>query len=69
VAAAPISEREARRRIPPLLKGYLRAGAVVCGEPAFDVEFGTADVLVLLETAHMTARYQQHYLADERQSV
>lgn len=64
-----LNERELRRRIPPLLKGYLRAGAVVCGEPAFDVEFGTADVLVLLETAQMTARYQQHYLTEERQGV
>ena len=54
-------EREVRRRIPPLLKGYLRAGAVVCGEPAFDAEFGTADVLVLLEMEKLTARYQQHY--------
>jgi putative hemolysin len=69
VDAAPFSEREVRRRIPSLLKGYLRAGAVVCGEPAFDVEFGTADVLVLLETAHMAARYQQHYLTEERQDV
>jgi L-ornithine Nalpha-acyltransferase len=69
IEPANFDERELRRRIPPLLKGYLRAGAVVCGEPAFDVEFGTADVLVLLEATQMSARYQQHYLAEERQGV
>lgn len=66
-ALPPFDERAARRRIPPLLKGYLRAGAVVCGAPALDAAFGTADVLMLLETAQMTTRYQQHYLTPERQ--
>ena len=57
-----IDERAARRALPPLLKGYLRAGAAVCGAPAFDAEFGTADLFVLLETSQMAGRYQQHYL-------
>ncbi len=61
--AQTIDERAVRRALPPLLKGYLRAGALICGAPAFDVEFGTADLFVLLETRQMTARYQQHYLA------
>ena len=30
--------------IPPLIRGYLRLGASVCGEPAWDADFGTADL-------------------------
>ncbi len=48
-------------KLSPILKGYLRAGAVVCGAPAYDAEFGTADVLMLMEMGMMTRRYQRHY--------
>jgi putative hemolysin len=64
--AAPLDTRAARRQLPPLLKGYLRTGAVVCGAPAFDAEFGTADVLMLMQLQQMAARYQQHYGVEER---
>jgi len=43
--------------IPTLIRGYLRLGAFVCGEPAWDGEFKSADVLLLLPVAHMNARY------------
>ena len=33
---------------PALLKGYLRIGAKVCGKPAWDPDFNTADFLTLL---------------------
>jgi L-ornithine Nalpha-acyltransferase len=54
-------KRLVRRALPPILKGYLRAGALVCGPPAFDAEFGTTDLFVLLQAERMTVRYQQHY--------
>jgi putative hemolysin len=54
--------RAMSRRLSPVMKGYLRAGAVICGAPAFDAEFGTADVLVLLEMEKLTARYKNHYV-------
>ncbi len=53
--------REISRQLPPVMKGYLRAGAMICSPPAFDAEFGTADVLVLLEMEKLTARYQNHW--------
>jgi len=46
-----------------LLKGYLRAGAYVCGEPAWDRDFGTADLLVLLPLDRVTDRYASHFLS------
>jgi putative hemolysin len=47
---------------PALIKGYLRAGAVVCGEPAWDPDFNTADFLMLLPTQMISARYAKHFV-------
>jgi putative hemolysin len=51
-------------RVPALLKGYLRAGAWVCGEPAWDPEFRTADLLVLLPLERVEDRYARHFLRE-----
>lgn len=48
--------------IPPLLKGYLRLGAYICGEPALDFIFNTADLLILLPMSRMSGRYAKHFL-------
>ena len=48
--------------VPPLIKGYLRAGAWVCGEPAWDPYFNSADLLLLLPMARLAARYQKHFM-------
>ncbi|MCX7179371.1 MAG: GNAT family N-acetyltransferase [Proteobacteria bacterium] len=52
----------ATAEVPPLIKGYLRAGAWVCGEPAWDPDFNTADLLLLLPMANINARYQRHFV-------
>jgi putative hemolysin len=51
---------------PALIKGYLRLGAYVCGEPAWDPDFNTADLPMLLPIAKINARYAKHFLKDER---
>lgn len=43
--------------IPPLLRGYLRLGARICGEPAHDPEFGVADFPALLAKSDADTRY------------
>jgi putative hemolysin len=48
--------------MPPLLKAYIRLGAKVCGEPCWDPEFNTADLLVVLDTANLQRRYVRRYL-------
>jgi len=53
--------RDVLKKIPPLLKGYIRVGAVICGEPALDAEFGTTDFFILLSTDQISDRYQNHY--------
>ena len=47
--------------VPPLIKGYLRLGAWVCGAPAWDPDFNVADLLVPLPVARLDARYASHY--------
>lgn len=48
--------------LPPLLKGYLRLGAQVCGEPAWDGDFDTADLLMMLPLAQTNPRYVERLL-------
>jgi len=49
-----------RPAMPPLVKGYLNIGAQICGEPAWDPDFNTADLPVLLSVSNMTQRYRRH---------
>ena len=51
--------------MPPLIKGYLRAGAYVCGEPAWDPDFNTADLPILLSMSQLNCRYCQHFAKGE----
>ncbi len=50
--------------LPPLIKGYVRAGAYICGAPAWDPDFNTADLLMMLPMARITTRYARHFLKD-----
>ncbi len=51
--------------LPPLLRGYLRLGAWVCGPPAHDPDFGVADFFVLLGLDHMDDRYVRFFLGGD----
>jgi L-ornithine Nalpha-acyltransferase len=48
-------------RLPSLMKGYLRLGALVCGPPALDREFGTADFFLLLDISRMEREYLHRF--------
>lgn len=47
---------------PALVKGYLRLGAYICGDPAWDPDFNTADLLVMLPMSRINNRYAEHFL-------
>ena len=51
--------------LPPLIKGYLRAGAFVGDGAVVDPEFNTTDVAIIVKTDMITDKYYRHY---ERQS-
>lgn len=44
---------------PTLIKGYLRCGARLLGAPAWDPDFGAADLPLLVRTADLPARYRR----------
>ena len=50
-----------KAQLPPLVKGYLRAGAWICGEPALDTEFNCADFFMLLPLERIESRYARHF--------
>lgn len=47
---------------PALIKGYLRLGAKVLGAPAWDPDFNTADLPMMMRIADMPPRYRKHFL-------
>ena len=54
-------EAAARAQVPALVKGYVRSGAWLCGEPAWDPDFESADLFLLLPLANLDSRYAKHY--------
>jgi len=59
-----IDVRRAWRELPPLIKGYLRAGAYVGDGAVIDPRFGTIDVLVVLPVTTISPRYIRYFGAD-----
>ncbi|WP_019901077.1 GNAT family N-acetyltransferase [Salinispora arenicola] len=62
LAATAVGGTVARALLPPLLRGYLRLGAWVCGEPAYDPDFGVVDFYLLFSLDRMNPRYLRHFL-------
>jgi putative hemolysin len=47
---------------PALIKGYLRLGAKVLGPPAWDPDFNSADLPMMMRIADLPSRYRKHFL-------
>lgn len=47
---------------PALIKGYLRLGSRVLGPPAWDPDFNSADLPLMMRLADLPARYRKHFL-------
>lgn len=47
---------------PALIKGYLRCGAKLMGPPAWDPDFQTADLPLLLRLEDLPPRHRRHFL-------
>lgn len=66
--ATPAAEADPRRTfasLPPLLKGYLRAGAWVGDGAVVDHDFNTTDVLVVMDTDAIAGRYLRRFDAGQ----
>ncbi|TFW15533.1 GNAT family N-acetyltransferase [Duganella callida] len=59
----PFSKLDAAQKpqVPALLKGYMRSGAWICGEPAWDPDFESADLFLLMPLSNLDTRYARHY--------
>jgi L-ornithine Nalpha-acyltransferase len=54
---AAVDEQALFQKLPSLIKGYLRIGALVCGPPALDRQFGTADFFLMLDFGTLKGEY------------
>ncbi len=60
--AASIDVRAASRALPPLIKGYLRVGAMVGDGGFVDHQFNTVDVFVIMPVDRITSRYAGRFV-------
>lgn len=51
----------ARELVPTLVKSYVRAGAVIVGDPAIDLAFNCSDLFVILDVSKLSASYNRKY--------
>jgi putative hemolysin len=58
--AAAVTE-QSKGMVPALLRSYLRAGAVVVGDPAIDMDFNCGDLFVVLDVSKMSSTYNRKY--------
>ncbi|WP_295642177.1 GNAT family N-acyltransferase [uncultured Methylibium sp.] len=60
----PVEELDRHLQVepPPLIRGYLRCGARVLGAPAWDPDFNTADLPMLMRIDDLPAKYRRHFL-------
>jgi len=56
-----IDEREGIRSLPPMLKGYVRAGCCIGDGAVIDRQFGTTDVFIYFPLSTMDARYRSRF--------
>jgi putative hemolysin len=61
MAKAAIDVREALRSLPPLVKGYVRAGAGIGEGAVIDRQFGTTDVFIYFPLSGIDARYKRRF--------
>ena len=64
----PLPVEELRRDLmveaPALIKGYLRCGAKLLGAPAWDPDFNTADLPLLLRIDDLPSRYRRRFMGE-----
>lgn len=64
VPSEAVNPRRALAGMPPLIKGYLRLGAMIGDGAVVDHAFNTTDVLIVLPIGSISGRYINYYGAD-----
>ena len=60
----PVEQMDSTLQVEPpaLIKGYLRLGARILGAPAWDPDFNSADLPMLMRIEDLPTRYRKHFL-------
>jgi putative hemolysin len=61
IAKEALDPREALRTLPPLLKGYVRAGCMIGQGAVIDRQFCTTDVFIYFPISTMDVRYKSRF--------
>jgi len=61
IAKDATPQREGLRSLPPLLKGYVRAGCCIGDGAVIDRQFGTTDVFIYFPLSGIDARYKSRF--------
>ncbi|PIP95929.1 MAG: GNAT family N-acetyltransferase [Bdellovibrio sp. CG12_big_fil_rev_8_21_14_0_65_39_13] len=57
-------EAETKKLVPPLLKSYISAGALVYGTPALDIEFKCQDYFTIIDLEKLNSSYRKRYFKE-----
>ncbi|MDO8450917.1 MAG: GNAT family N-acyltransferase [Rhodoferax sp.] len=62
----PVDQLDSSLKVepPPLIKGYLRLGAKILGAPAWDPDFNSADLPMMMRINDLPPRYRKHFLGN-----
>jgi putative hemolysin len=61
MAKADIDPKDALRALPPLVKGYVRAGSFIGDGAVIDRQFGTTDVLIYFPVSNIDQRWRSRF--------
>jgi putative hemolysin len=56
-----IDQRQVLRRLPTLIKAYMRLGCYFGDSAVVDQQFNTTDILIVLPVSEINPRYFNHY--------
>ncbi|MEM7680289.1 MAG: GNAT family N-acyltransferase [Pseudomonadota bacterium] len=61
IAEDELDRRKIFAELPPLVKGYIRLGAVIGEGAVIDEQFNTTDIFIIVQTHLVTDKYRKHY--------
>lgn len=64
-----LNDKKALRKLPPLIKAYLRIGCYFGASAMVDHQFGTTDVFIIMPIDQIDPKYIEHFSTDQVKSA